>query len=128
MLTMCMAECLGTVWQAEPIVPGPGPNESAPTLALELLVVSFGARYYSTAQGRKKLKALADDVRRLASVRHTHLLGVLAAKLVLPNASAAPRLYVLHERRPAVTLQDVLEDCESLREDRASVRRSVICS
>jgi eukaryotic translation initiation factor 2-alpha kinase 4 len=96
------------------------------TLPLELLVVEFNARYYSTAQGRKKLKALADDVKRLASLRHTNLLAVLASKLVLPNTSAAPKLYILHERRPSLTLQDVLEDCSSLREDRASVRATAI--
>lgn len=96
------------------------PSDSPPQL--ELLVVEFNSRYYSTAHGRKKLKSLADDLRRLARVRHTNLLAVLASKLSLPNTSSAPKLFVLHERRPSLTLQDVLEDSESLREDRASVR------
>lgn len=112
------AECLGTVWQAEPIYP----SESAPQL--ELLVVEFGTRFYSTAHGRKKLKALAEDLRRLASVRHTNLLAVLAAKLSLPNTSSPPKLSILHEKRPPLTLYDVLADSDALREDRATVRDS----
>ena len=51
---------------------------------------------------------------------------MLASKLVLPNTNSPPKLYILHERRPAVTLQDVLEDTASLREDRATVCSQVI--
>lgn len=113
-LYQAQKECLGTVWQAEPMC------DSEHALQLELLVVEFNGRYYSTAHGRRKLKTLADELRRLSSVRHTNLLAVLACKLLLPNTNVAPKLYILHERRPALTLHDVLEDCESLREDRAS--------
>lgn len=111
-------ECLGTVWQAEPIHPSDNP------LQLELIVVEFGTRYYSTTHGRKKLKSLADDLRRLSTVRHTNLLAVLASKLSLPNTNSHPKLYILHERRPSLTLYDVLEDSDSLREDRAMVSDS----
>ncbi|THH00815.1 hypothetical protein EW026_g1755 [Hermanssonia centrifuga] len=108
-------ECLGTVWQAEPV------SEDARTaIRLELLVVSFDSRYYSTTQGRKKLKSLESEIRRLTSIRHANLLAVLAVRLILPNNSDFPRLLVLCERRPAVTLRDMLDDCDSLREDRAS--------
>ncbi|EKM52933.1 uncharacterized protein PHACADRAFT_259100 [Phanerochaete carnosa HHB-10118-sp] len=113
-LYQAQKECLGIVWQAEPIC------DSEHSLQLELLVVEFNGRYYSTTHGRKKLKTLADDLRRLSSVRHTNLLAVLACKLTLPNTNTPPKLTILHERRPSLTLHDVLEDCESLREDRAS--------
>lgn len=92
---------------------------------MELLAVVFESRYYSTAQGRKKLKALEAELHKLCSVRHTNLLATLGVKLVLPNNSASPRLLILSERRPALTLHDVLEDSNYLREDRASVSRAI---
>lgn len=57
------------------------------------------------------------------NVHHPNLLSVLAVKLNFPHLGC-PRLAILSEQRPALTLQDVLEDCDSLREDRASVSRS----
>ena len=51
---------------------------------------------------------------------------MLAAKLTLPhgNESGSARLVILSEERPSLNLEDVLEDCESLREEKASVRTS----
>jgi hypothetical protein len=45
-----------------------------------------------------------------------------AVKLTLPHSSGAPQLAVLIEQKPQLTLHDLLEDCETLREERASVR------
>lgn len=75
--------------------------------------------------GRKKLAQLEAEIQRLMNVHHPNLLSVLAVKLVFPHYGP-PRLTMLSEQRPALTLQDVLEDCDSLREDRASVRRAIL--
>lgn len=89
---------------------------------LEVFTVTFESRYYSTSQGRKKLKQLEAEIQRLCSIRHTNLLAILAVKLMLPHSSGPPRLVMLCEGRPSVTLEDVLQDSDSLREDRAAVR------
>lgn len=107
----------GTVFQAEPVAD----QEQPCSLQMELFTVTFESKYYSTAQGRKKLKLLESECQRLIRVRHSNLLAVLAVKLVLSNTSSPSRLSILRERRPAVTLQDVLEDCDCLREARATV-------
>ncbi|PCH37122.1 Serine/threonine-protein kinase [Wolfiporia cocos MD-104 SS10] len=108
-------ECLGTMYQADPIT-----EVDHDTVPLELLSITFHARYYTTTQGRKKLRTLESEILRLTSLRHTNLLAVVAVKLVTPTSSGSPRLLILTEQRPFVTLQDVLEDCDSLREERAS--------
>jgi hypothetical protein len=41
-----------------------------------------------------------------------------------PGHGGPPQLMVLSEQAPALMLYDVLQDCESLREDRARVRSS----
>ncbi|KAL4251194.1 non-specific serine/threonine protein kinase [Abortiporus biennis] len=107
-------EFLGTVWQAEPLV-----EENSVPFSLELLNIAFEARYYSTSQGRKKLRQMESEIQRLTHIRHINVLAVLAVKLVIPHSSGPPRLVILCEARPSVTLQDVLEDCDCLREDRA---------
>lgn len=61
------------------------------------------------------------------NVHHPNLLSVLAVKLSFPHLGP-PQLTILSEQRPALTLQDVLEDCDSLREDRASVSRATLLS
>ncbi|KAI0954220.1 hypothetical protein AcV7_007513 [Taiwanofungus camphoratus] len=108
-------DCLGTMYQAEP-----GSEHGHATVPLELLSITFVSSYYSTTQGRKKLKQLESEIQRLTRIRHPNLLAVLAVKLTTPKSNDSPHLLVLTEQRPAVTLQDVLEDCDWLREDRAS--------
>ena len=54
---------------------------------------------------------------------HREFLSVYARKLVFPP-NAMPILMVLMEQAPPLTLHDVLEDSESIREDIASVRVS----
>ena len=71
--------------------------------------------------GRKKLKQLEAEIQRVISVRHDNLLSIYAVKLTTPQSSGPPRLAILMEQRPALTLRDVLEDCEALREERATV-------
>lgn len=107
------------------------------TLPLELFVVTFQSHYYTTSQGsylsfhffvlansrsgRKKLKQVEAEIQRLTAVRHPNHTSVFAVKLTQPNSSGPSQLMVLSEQAPALTLQDVLEDCDSLREERASV-------
>jgi translation initiation factor 2-alpha kinase 4 len=118
---------LGTVYQAEPIC-----DDIAATLPLEVHLVTFDSHYYTTHQGRKKLKLVQEDVQRLIGVEHINVIRLYAVKLTLPHSSGAPQLAVLMEQKPQLTLHDLLEDCETLREERASVRVSVgvqyICS
>lgn len=76
-------------------------------------------------QGRKKLKLVQEEVQRLIGVHHGNVIRLYAVKLTLPQSSGAPQLAILMEQKPQLTLHDLLEDCETLREDRASVRVSV---
>ncbi|KAH8096907.1 hypothetical protein BXZ70DRAFT_945142 [Cristinia sonorae] len=108
-------ECLGTVWQADPITEDPHTSFN-----LEVFTITFESRYYSTSQGRKKLQQLESEIQRLCSIRHSNLLAMLAVKLTTPHSSGPPKLVLLCEGRPSVTLEDVLQDSDSLREDRAT--------
>lgn len=111
------ADYLGTVYQAEPIC-----DDIAATLPLEVHLVTFHSHYYTTHQGRKKLKLVQEDVQRLIGVQHANVIRLYAVKLTLPHSSGPPQLAVLMEQKPQLTLHDLLEDCETLREERASVR------
>lgn len=101
---------------AEPVV-----DDISLVTPLELFIVNFETTYYITSQGKKKLFQVEQEIKNLINVRHPKLLSVYAVKLVFPPNNP-PLLMVLTEQTPALTLHDVLEDCESLREDRASVR------
>ncbi|KAH7923751.1 Serine/threonine-protein kinase [Leucogyrophana mollusca] len=107
-------EFLGTTYLADPLC-----DDIHATLPLEVHTIDFQSEYYTSSQGKKKLKQLEGELERSITVRHPNLLSVFAAKLSLPR-SGTPRLTILLEQRPALTLQDVLEDCECLREERAS--------
>ena len=108
------------------------------TTPLELHVVTFESHYYTTSQGKRKLVALENEIKQLSAIKHPKLLTIYGVKLNLGSAAAAngdgssggpgglggsgpPQLMVLTEQTPALTLHDVLQDCDSLREDRASV-------
>ena len=67
------------------------------------------------------MKQVEQEIQKLSTVRHTKLLTVYAVKLHMPHSSGPPQLMVLAEQLPALTLHDVLEDSEFLREDRVSV-------
>ncbi|KAI0354133.1 Serine/threonine-protein kinase [Trametes cingulata] len=108
-------EGLGTMYQAEPIL-----ERSFETIPLEMLSISFMADHYKRPQGLKKLKELESDIQRLTSIRHHNLVAVLAVKLTIPRQPDNPRLVILMEQRPSVTLQDVLEDTDHIREERAT--------
>ena len=107
---------LGIVYTADPIV-----DDIVSTSPLELYVVTFESQYYTTTQGRKKLKQVEQEIQKLTTVRHPKLITVFAVKLYMPHSGGPPQLMVLSEQLPALTLHDVLEDSELLREDRVSV-------
>ncbi|KIL60768.1 hypothetical protein M378DRAFT_906708 [Amanita muscaria Koide BX008] len=107
-------EGLGTVYLAEPVC-----DDVHTTFPLELFVVTFDTHYYTTSQGRKKIKQVEAEIQRLVAIRHPNLLSVFAVKLNLPHSSGPPQLMVLSEQAPPLTLHHVLEDTEALREDRA---------
>ena len=109
-------DCLGTIYQAEPIC-----DDIAATLPLEVHLVTFDTQYYTTPQGRKKLNIVQEEVQRLIGIRHENVINLYAVKLTLPQSSGPPQLAVLMEQRPHLTLHDLLEDCDTLREERASV-------
>lgn len=116
-------ESIGITWHAEPVA-----DDAQISLQLDLLSIVFESRHYSTSHGRKKLKQLESELQRLSALRHNHLVTILAVKLVTPHSSGPPRLSILCEGRPRVTLDDVLEDTDCLREERASEYLSQILS
>lgn len=84
--------------------------------------MSCALTYFRT--GRKKLKQVEAEINRLSNISHPNLLRVLAVKLILPHGNGAgpARLVILSEERPSLSLEDVLEDCECLKESKATVR------
>lgn len=108
-------ESLGTMYLADPIC-----DDIHTSLRLELYIVNFYSQYYTTSQGRKKLKQLEAEIQRLTTIQHANVIGVFAVKLTIPHSNGPSQLMILSEPAPALTLQDVLEDCQFLREDRAS--------
>ena len=73
---------------------------------------------------QEKLNNVKSEIKSLISTWHPKLLSIYAVKLNLPHSSGLPQLMVLMEQAPALTMHHVLQDCESLRKDRASVRRT----
>ena len=115
-LNLSTQASLGIVYTADPVV-----DDIVSTSPLELYVVTFESQYYTTTQGRKKLKQVEQEIQKLSTVRHPKLITVFAVKLHIPHSNGPPQLMVLSEQLPALTLHDVLEDSEFLREDRVSV-------
>lgn len=70
------------------------------------------------------MKQVETEINRLSNISHPNLLRVLAVKLSLSqgNGAGPARLVILSEERPSLSLEDVLEDCECLRENKAKVR------
>lgn len=91
---------------------------------MELYSITFSSHYYTTTQGRKKLTQVETEIKHLINTRHPKLQTVFGVKLILPRGSDPPRLMVVNEQAPTLTLHDVLEECECFREDRATVSHS----
>lgn len=71
------------------------------------------------------MKQVEAEINRLSNVRHPNLLRVLAVKLSMhqgdANAADSSKLVILTEERPRLSLEDVLEDSDNLKESRAKV-------
>ena len=67
------------------------------------------------------MKQVELEIQKLSTVRHPKLITIFAVKLHIPHSSGPPQLMVLSEQLPALTLHDVLEESEFLREERVSV-------
>ncbi|EIN05395.1 Serine/threonine-protein kinase [Punctularia strigosozonata HHB-11173 SS5] len=109
-------EGLGTTYFAEPVC-----DEATANVLLEVHIVNFESSYYSTSPGRKKLRNLVDEIKRLIRFEHPHVQRVYACKLTMPNAAMASRLAVLSEKRPNMSLLDVLGDNDTLKEEKATM-------
>ncbi|KAF7297638.1 hypothetical protein MKEN_01386800 [Mycena kentingensis (nom. inval.)] len=107
-------ERVGTTYSADPVC-----DDVHTSIPLSVYVVSFASHYYITTQGKKKLRQVEADVQKLIAINHPNLLRVYAVKLTFPHATGSPRLVVLHEVPPGLTLRNVLEDCEAIKEERA---------
>lgn len=121
------------MYLAEPVC-----DDIRTTLPLELYVILFDSEHYVTTQGaisplreqlflnepigKKKLKQVEEELKKVIKIRHDNLLSVFAVKLSSAYSEHDyPRLSILMEQRPSLSLHDVLEDCDFLREDRALV-------
>ena len=107
---------LGTIYQADPIC-----DDVNATLPLEVLVVVFDSSHYSTSLGKKKLRQIESDLNQHTKIRHPGVARVYAVKLTIHH-SDHPRLAILMEQRPSLTMRDLLDECDFLRQDRAQVR------
>ncbi|KAI0320013.1 hypothetical protein OF83DRAFT_1275377 [Amylostereum chailletii] len=105
---------LGVIYQADPLC-----DDINATLPLEVLVVTFSTPYYSTSQGRKKLKQLETELVKHTKIRNPGVARVYAVKLSLHYSSGPARLAILMEQRPTLTMWDLLEECDVLRHERA---------
>jgi len=107
---------LGIVYKADPIC-----DDVNLTLPLEVHALTFESAYYSSTQGKKKLRQIEAELQRLCRVKHRNVCRVYAVRLLFPLAGP-PRLSILMEERPTLTLFELLEDSGTLRLERAMVR------
>ncbi|KAI5477498.1 hypothetical protein MNV49_006345 [Pseudohyphozyma bogoriensis] len=90
------------------------------------------ASYFLTSQAKRKLTKIESELTHLRQLRHPHLISLYGARLTrytpsfLPSPTrTAPRnaegytLVVLSESLPSQTLEDLLNACGELRQDRA---------
>ncbi|KAI9461114.1 hypothetical protein HD554DRAFT_2206776 [Boletus coccyginus] len=93
-------ECLGMTYIADPVC-----DDVNATLPLEVHTLEFNSEYYVSFQGKRKLAQLEAEIQHLIKVHHPNLLSILAVKLSFPHFGP-PRLTILSEQPPALTLQD----------------------
>ncbi|KZS96040.1 Serine/threonine-protein kinase [Sistotremastrum niveocremeum HHB9708] len=99
---------LGTVFLVQPL------TESKDAPLLEMLVVLFDASYYREPQGWKKVRELEAELKKLATLRHVNVQRIYAAKVTPRGSRIVPKLCILRERSPAMTIADLLESCDIL--------------
>ncbi|KAL5519904.1 hypothetical protein ACEPAG_1564 [Sanghuangporus baumii] len=117
-------EYLGTTFDAEPICDEPHDN-----ISLELHIIVFESSYYKTQPGRKKIDQVENELKRLTRLAsYDHVQRVFAAQMTGTRSNQPARLVILTEKRPSLTLQDVLRECDGLREDRITLYLTQICN
>lgn len=68
---------------------------------------------------------MQEELRRLITLRHANLLRVFAVKMTLkPGLGSPPALCILVERNPALSLAELLENCDKLPTTKALVSTS----
>ncbi|EJC97866.1 uncharacterized protein FOMMEDRAFT_143407 [Fomitiporia mediterranea MF3/22] len=117
-------ECLGTTYDAEPVC-----DEPHPAITLELHVIVFESSYYKTHPGRKKIDQVENEARRLTRLAsYDHVQRVLAVQSNGTRTSQPTRISILVEKKPSLTLKDVLLECDGLREERITSYLMQICT
>ena len=71
--------------------------------------------------GRWRLTQIEDELKKLLKIENKNVIRTYAAHLTVSESSDPSRLAILREQKPALTLHDILTDCDTLREDRVSV-------
>ncbi|KAH8828108.1 other/PEK/GCN2 protein kinase [Flagelloscypha sp. PMI_526] len=95
------------------------------SLPIETYIVDFGTTtYYGTTAGRKELRAIEADLQRMRRItqKNQNLLRILGVKLTLPGDHrriladegdvTSPRLVIVAEQPPTLSLWDVLDTLE----------------
>ncbi len=71
------------------------------------------------------MRQVENEIQRLVKISDKNVIRIFAVQLSLPKSSEPSRLSVLREQKPALSLQDILTDCDTLREERVSVSRYI---
>jgi len=77
-------------------------------------------RRSNCSTGWKKLKQVEAEIQPVMTVWHQNLINFFAGRLNILHSSGPLQLMVLLEQGPALALHVVVQDCDSLREERAS--------
>ena len=73
-------------------------------------------------KGRKKIDQIENELKRLTKLAsYDHVQRVFAAQMTGTRSNQPARLVILMEKRPPLTLRDVLQECDGLREERIIV-------
>jgi len=100
-----------------------------PSLVSVFAVKLVNSLTHSSSSSSLSTLALQTSGLSVSSVHSGHGHGEsVSPNVQVYHSGNAPQLMILTERMPGLTLWDVLEDCDFLREDRASVSRSVSVS
>lgn len=88
-----------------------------------ILLIFVYKHAHKHGPGKKKIEALAQEVKRLTTLQsYKHVQQVFAIKVSISNNDNDPtRIAILMEKRPSMTVRDLLQDCDGLREDRVKV-------
>ena len=75
--------------------------------------------------GRDKLQDVENDIRKLIRLNAKNVIHIYAVQRSVTKSGLPVRLSILLEKAPSLTLDGLLRDCESLREERVTVCNTV---